>query len=210
MIEKLKELTKDTALYGISTIVGRFLGFILVPFYTNVFAPAEFGIQSLVYAFLAFANIVYIYGMDAAFMKFATVIEKDKRKVFSTGYLFVTITTLIFSFILVLTHTWFAEKADLVNYSNILLYVIGILFLDTATLIPFSELRLERKAAKFATVRILNILINVSLNFILILGFDFGIEAIFISNLVASAFSFFALLPTIYANFVLSIDIPYL
>ena len=60
MIDKLKELTKDTALYGISTIVGRFLNFILVPFYTNVFAPDEFGIYSYIYAFLAFINIVYI------------------------------------------------------------------------------------------------------------------------------------------------------
>ena len=80
MIEKLKELTKDTALYGISTIIGRFLGFILVPFYTNVFSPEEFGIQSYLYAFLAFANIVYIYGMDASYMKYATVIEEDKKK----------------------------------------------------------------------------------------------------------------------------------
>jgi O-antigen/teichoic acid export membrane protein len=210
MIEKLKELTKDTALYGISTIVGRFLGFILVPFYTNVFSPTEFGIQSYIYAFLAFANIVYIYGMDAAFMKYATVNENDKKKVFSTGYLFVTITALFFSFILVLTHSWLAEQADLVNYSHILLYVIGILFLDSATLIPFSELRLERKAVKFATIRIINIIINVSLNFILILGFDYGIEAIFISNFVASLFSFLALLPTIYINIEWSIDKPYL
>ena len=80
MIEKIKELTKDTALYGISTIVGRFLGFILVPFYTNVFSPEEFGIQSYIYAFLAFGNIIYIYGMDAAFMKFATVDSMDKKK----------------------------------------------------------------------------------------------------------------------------------
>ncbi|MCB0730851.1 MAG: oligosaccharide flippase family protein, partial [Ignavibacteriae bacterium] len=210
MIEKIKELTKDTALYGISTIIGRFLGFILVPFYTNVFSTDEFGIQSYIYAFLAFANIVYIYGMDAAFMKYATVIEKDKKKVFSTGYIFVTITTLIFSIILVFAHSWLAKEADLTNYSQILVYVIGILFLDTATLIPFSELRLERKAARFATIKILNILINVSLNFILILGYGYGIEAIFISNLVASAFSFVVLIPTIIENIEWTIDKPYL
>ncbi|MCB9247197.1 MAG: oligosaccharide flippase family protein [Ignavibacteriales bacterium] len=122
MLDKIKELTKDTALYGISTIVGRFLGFILVPFYTNVFTTQEFGIQSYLYAFLAFANIVYIYGMDAAFMKFATVNEKDERTVFSTGYIFVTITTLAFSVILVLIHKWLAYEADLTNYSNIFFY----------------------------------------------------------------------------------------
>jgi O-antigen/teichoic acid export membrane protein len=206
MIEKIKELTKDTALYGISTIVGRFLGFILVPFYTNVFSPDEFGIQSYIYAFLAFGNIIYIYGMDAAFMKFATVDSMDKRKVFSTGYVFVFATTFVFSLILLISHGWLAEKADISEYSGILPFVVGILFLDTATLIPFSELRLERKAARFTTIKIINIIINVSLNFILILGFGYGIEAIFISNFVASAFSLLALIPTISENLKLVID----
>lgn len=210
MIEKLKELTKDTALYGISTIIGRFLGFILVPFYTNVFSPDEFGIQSYLYAFLAFANIVYIYGMDAAFMKFATVVEEDKDKVYSTGFLTVLITTIVFSGILLLTNSWIAQQTDLLEYSNIFLLVIGILFLDSIALIPFSDLRLERKAKKFAIIKIFNIIINVSLNFILILGFKYGIEAIFISNFVASAFSLLALLPTIFPHLKLSIDKVYL
>jgi O-antigen/teichoic acid export membrane protein len=210
MIEKLKELTKDTALYGISTIVGRFLGFILVPFYTNVFSPEEFGIQSYIYAFLAFANIVYIYGMDAAFMKYSTVNEKDKKSVFSTGYISVLLTTIVFSLILLGAHSWLIEKADLSGYGQIFYYVLGILILDTATLIPFSALRLERKAARFAIIKILNIVINVSLNFVLILGFDYGIEAIFISNLIASAFSFLALSPNILENLSWSIDYPYL
>jgi O-antigen/teichoic acid export membrane protein len=84
------------------------------------------------------------------------------------------------------------------------------LFFDTATLIPFSELRLERKASRFAVIRILNITINVALNFILILIYDYGIEAIFISNLAASIFSFIALLPTIIANIEWNVDKKYL
>lgn len=210
MIEKLKELTKDTALYGISTIIGRFLSFILVPFYTNVFSTEEFGIQSYIYAFLAFANIVYIYGMDAAYMKYSTVIVEDKKKVFSTSYLAVTATNLLFSLILFLSYTWMADKANLEDYSHIFLYVIGIIFLDTNALIPFSSLRLERKAAKFATIKIINILINVILNFYLILWLNFGIEAIFISNLAASAFSFVVLIPTILENLEWTIDKAYL
>ncbi|MEJ2495783.1 MAG: oligosaccharide flippase family protein [Ignavibacteriaceae bacterium] len=210
MIEKLKELTKDTALYGISTIIGRFLGFILVPFYTNVFPPDEFGIQSYIYAFLAFANIVYIYGMDAAFMKYATSYESDKSRVYSTGYISVLITTILFSFILLISHNWLLAEAALTNYEDIFHYVLGILILDTLTLIPFSDLRLERKASRFAIIKILNIVINVSLNFILILGYDFGIEAIFISNLIASAFSFVALLPNIIQNLNFDLETKYL
>jgi O-antigen/teichoic acid export membrane protein len=210
MLEKIKELTKDTALYGISTIAGRFLQFILVPFYTHVFSPEEFGIQAYIYAFLAFANVVYIYGMDAAFMKYATVQESDKKTVFSTSYVFTLITTILFSLILYLSRNWLATEANYTQYSYIFLYVIGILFLDSLALIPFANLRLERKAAKFATIRILNILINVTLNLVLILHYHYGIEAIFISNLVASAFSLLALLPEIFKNISITIDKEYL
>lgn len=210
MLEKLKELTKDTALYGISTIVGRFLGFVLVPFYTNVFLPEEFGIQSYLYAFLAFANIVYIYGMDAAFMKYSTVEGNDKKEVFSTGMLFIFLTTIVFTGILFTSFDWITTQAKLNEFSYLFYYVIGILFLDVLTLIPFSELRLERKAGKFATIKIGNIVINVALNFILILGFNYGIEAIFISNLIASAFSFLVLIPDIISNITFKINSKYL
>ncbi len=210
MLEKIKELTKDTALYGISTIAGRFLQFILVPFYTHVFSPEEFGIQAYIYAFLAFANVVYIYGMDAAFMKYATAQEKDKKTVFSTSYVFTFITTTFFSLVLFFSRNWLAAEADYTQYSHIFLYVIGILFLDSAALIPFANLRLERKAAKFATIRILNIIINVTLNLVLILHYHYGIEAIFISNFVASAFSLLALLPEIIKYISFTIDKNYL
>ena len=73
MYEKLKQLTKDTAVYGISTIVGRFLTFLLVPFYTNVFSPSDYGVVSNLYIFIAIFNVVLIYGMDAAFLKFGSI-----------------------------------------------------------------------------------------------------------------------------------------
>ena len=98
MLKKLIELSKDTAVYGVSTIIGRFLAFLLFPLYTNVFTPDEFGIYTLVYAYLAFLNVVYIYGMDAAFMKYTSLAEGDeKQNTFSTPYLFVAFTSVIFS-----------------------------------------------------------------------------------------------------------------
>ncbi|MCP5061915.1 MAG: oligosaccharide flippase family protein [Ignavibacteriae bacterium] len=210
MLDKIKELTKDTALYGISTIVGRFLNFLLVPFYTNVFSTEQFGVQSYIFAFLAFANIVYIYGMDAAFMKYATTENFDKKKVYSTAYLFTLTTTILFSIILFFNYKWIATSLNFTDYSHIFVYVVAILFLDSSALIPFANLRLERKAKKFATIKILNILINVTLNFILILKYKFGIEAIFISNLAASLFSFIVLAPDIIKNLTFSIEKTYL
>ena len=209
MLEKLKELSKDTAVYGISTMIGRFLGFLLFPIYTNVFAPTEYGYFTLVYAYLGFLNVVYIYGMDAAFMKYTSLAEgEEKKKTFSTPYLFVTGTSIVFSIIFYLFLNPISNGINLpLQYSYLLLYVILILLFDTLALIPFSSLRLERKTQKFAFIKITNIIINLSLNLILILIYGFGIEAIFISNLVASAFSFFALLPEIVKKLKFQIDV---
>jgi len=208
MIEKIKELTKDTAIYGISTIVGRFLGFLLVPFYTNIFSTYEFGVYSNIYAYIAFLNVVYIYGMDAAFLKYKSVAEStDEKKVFSTPYIFVTLTTLIFSVLIFLLKNPLNFGMSIPpQYSHLLYYVILILIFDTLALVPFSNLRLQRKATKFAVIKILNILINMGLNIYLIIILDYGIEAIFISNTAASLFSFIALLPEIVRYFIPKID----
>ena len=132
MIEKIKELTKDTAIYGISTIVGRFFGFLLVPFYTNIFSTYEFGVFSNIYAYIAFLNIVFIYGMDAAFLKYSSVAqEKEKKKVFSTPYIFVTLTTLLFSLILFLAKGNLSDAMSVPSdYSYLLNYVILILIFE--------------------------------------------------------------------------------
>lgn len=208
MIEKIKELTKDTAIYGISTIVGRFIGFLLVPFYTNIFSTYEFGVFSNIYAYIAFLNIVYIYGMDAAFLKYSSVAESEnKNKVFSTPYIFVSFTTAILSIIILLLKSPLSEGMSIPSqYSYLLYYVVFILIFDTLALVPFANLRLQRKATKFAVIKTLNIFINLGLNIYLILILDFGIEGIFISNLAASAFSFVALLPEIYKHFIPKID----
>jgi O-antigen/teichoic acid export membrane protein len=209
MLEKLKELSKDTAVYGISTMLGRFLGFLLFPIYTNVFNPTEYGYFTLVYAYLGFLNVVYIYGMDAAFMKYTSLAKGEAKKdTFSTPYIFVVGSTLIFSILFYTLLSPISKGINLpIEYSNLLIYVIFILLFDTLALIPFNSLRLERKTQKFAVIKITNIVINLSLNIILILVFDYGIEAIFISNLVASVFSFVALLPEISKKLKLQIDL---
>ena len=209
MIEKLKELSKDTAVYGISTMIGRFLGFFLFPVYTNVFTPTEYGIFTSVYAYLAFLNVVYIYGMDAAFMKYTSVADENKKKTtFSTPYYFVAGSTSLFSILFYVFLLPISEGINLPSeYSNLLIYVIFILLFDTLALIPFSSLRLEKKPQKFALIKITNIAINLSLNVTLILVYGYGIEAIFISNLVASVFSFVVLLPDILSKLELKIDL---
>ncbi|MFA3784126.1 polysaccharide biosynthesis C-terminal domain-containing protein [Melioribacteraceae bacterium 4301-Me] len=208
MLSKIKELTKDTAIYGISTIVGRFIGFILVPFYTNVINTNDFGIYSNVYAYIAFLNVIFIYGMDAAFMKYASLTTADERKnIFSTSFWFIMFSTVLFSVFLLLLKTPLKSAIEIPqNFSNLYYYLILILFLDTVALIPFAKLRLERKAIKFAVIKLINIFLNLSLNLYLILKLKMGIEAIFISNLIASLFSVVVLLPEIFHSIRFKID----
>ncbi len=195
MKEKLKELTKDTAIYGISTILSRFLNFLLVPFYTHVFSTSDNGVMAIVYVYIAFFNIIYLYGMDSAYLKFASVKdEKNPGSVFSTSFLFVVITSSILSLIILMFSKDFAVMIDLQpRFSKLIIYSGIILFFDAISMIPFAYLRLIRKAKKFALIKTINIIINVSLNLVLILKYGMGLEAVFISNLAASVFSVVAL-----------------
>lgn len=223
MFEKIKELTKDTIIYGISTIIGRFLNFLLVPFYTNVFSPAEVGVYSNIYAYIAFLNIVFIYGMDAAFMKYNSAAPLDKKRTtYSTAYIFLFCTSIFLSLILLLVRNPMLSLMEVrQNYSHLYYYMIAIIFLDTLAIIPFANLRLIRKSIKFTLIKLGNIIINITLNFVLVLKFRMDIEAIFIANLIASLFSFLILLPDVikylrievdsyYLRLILKFAIPYL
>ena len=199
MYEKLKQLTKDTAVYGISTIVGRFLTFLLVPFYTNVFSPSDYGVVSNLYIFIAIFNVVLIYGMDAAFLKFGSnIIIGDEKDNFSTPYLSVFgVSVILSSLILTLKAPIYAVLDIPSKFYPLIFYVAGILFIDSLCVLPFIKLRLERKAKKFALFKIISILVNVGLNLYLILKLKWGIEAIFFSNLAASAVSFILVFPSV-------------
>jgi O-antigen/teichoic acid export membrane protein len=208
MLEKIRELTKDTAIYGVSTIVGRFLGFLLVPFYTHFISRSDMGIYTNIYAYLAFLNIVYIYGMDAAFMKFSSLAApEDKKQTFATAYLTVLLSTLLLTGALFLLRLPFVHLMEVPGlYRKLVYYVILILLFDTLALIPFANLRLERKAKKFAVIKLANILLNLGLNLLFFIKFHMGIEAIFAANLIASAMTFFVLLPEIWPRLRLRIQ----
>jgi len=209
MFNKLKELTKDTAVYGISTMVGRFLTFLLVPFYTNVFLPAEYGVIGNLYIFIAIFNIFLLYGMDAAYLKFAGMSKNvDENDLFSTPYLSVFLVSLIISVAIILFKTpIYVALVVPASYYNLIYLVASILFVDSLCVIPFIKLRLQRKAKKFVFFKLTNIIVNVSLNLFLILKLKWGIEAVFVSNLAASFVAFLLLSPTIIKSLKFKIQI---
>jgi O-antigen/teichoic acid export membrane protein len=203
MFDKLKELTKDTAIYGISTIVGRFLNFILVPFYTNIFAPSEYGIIQLIYAYIGILIIVCVYGLDSAFLKYAAFKDVgDDKDNFSTPFISIIITSILFTLVISLNAISIGSALSIPeNYFYLIYLAAGLIAADAIGVIPFLKLRLERKAAKFSTIKIINICVNIALNIYLILFLDWGIEAILISNVAASIVSLILLLPTIVGFF---------
>jgi O-antigen/teichoic acid export membrane protein len=213
MLDKIKQLTKDTAVYGISTMVGRFLNFLLVPLYTNLFLPKEYGIQSQVYVFISILNIILLFGMDTAYMKYAVNVknnDEDKNN-FSTPYLTVMIVSFFLCLLVIIFQNPIFSLLEIPQeYNYLIFYTSLILFLDSLTIIPFVKLRIERKAKKFALFKFLGILLNITLNFILIVKLKMGVEAIFISNLASSALTLILLSPSIFKSFKFIIDLPIL
>jgi len=209
MFEKLKQLSMDTAIYGISTVVGRFLNFLLVPFFTNIFNPADYGIVQIIYAYIAILNIVYIYGMDSAFLKFASLKGlNDNKENFSTPYISVFTSSLLFSFLIIYFRKSLSIELGIPDDYQFLFYFAAlIIFLDTNSSIPFLALRLKREVKKFSVFKIINICTNLGLNLILILIYHWGIEAIFFSNIIASLVSLILLSPTIFRYLKFSFNI---
>ncbi len=203
MLSQIKQLGKETAIYGISTIIGRFLNFLLVPFYTNVLKPDQYGIVTTIYAYIAFLNVIYSYGMESAYLRYASSLEiGDKKENFSTPFISIFFTSLIFSSLI---HLFSNEIANIIGipekFSICIRYSAWILFFDAVCIIPLAYLRLESKAFIFSLIKITNIVVNVALNILLLLKFKLGIYGIFISGLVASAFTFAMLMSVILRNF---------
>ena len=199
MFSQIKRLGAETAIYGISTIVGRFLTFLLVPFYTNVLTTSQYGIVANVYSYLAFLNVVYNYGMESAYFRYASSLEGgDPKENFSTPFFSILVTSsifsgLIFTFAVPLTHVFLIGE----NLYHILQFSAGILFFDALVIVPFASLRLANRPKLFATLKIINIVSNVVFNIISLLWLKWGIEGIFISGFASSLLTFLFLLPHI-------------
>ncbi|MDR9408048.1 MAG: oligosaccharide flippase family protein [Balneolaceae bacterium] len=185
-MRKLRELFSDTLIYGVSNVLARFINYLLVPFYTDVFSPARYGIVGLIYAAITFLNVIFTFGMESAYLRYAEN-RKEAANIFKTIQLSLLGFATILSLLLWLLMPWLLPLFNLgQETSGIFLMMIGIIWFDTLAIVPLAELRLIRKTIPFAALKLLHVGINIALNFYLILGLNFGIEAVFIANLAAS------------------------
>jgi len=196
MFDKILRLGKETAIYGLSTVVGRLLNFLIVPFYANVLLPAENGVISNIYAYIAFAYVIFCYGMEPAYMRFVSSLELgDKKQNFSVPFISLSISSIILSLVIHLNSAAFASLLGIDPSQHYFIRYAGwILCLDALAVIPFASLRMEQKAKRFAALKIFNIAINLLLNLGLILGFGMHAEGVFLANLLASGLTLLAMI----------------
>lgn len=202
----IRKLASDTAIYGIPSIVGRFINFILIFFFAAYFTPALLAPQVEFYAYAAFFFVVLPHGMETAFFNFSR--DKESYKdVFATAISSVGILAIIFTFIMAISRQ---DIADFVGYSNHVSYVIWfilILAIDTFKSIPYALLRYLGKSKKFAWIKSVGILVNVGLNIFFVVfypeisGVSRSIEYVFIANLIASFVEFILLFSDTWLHF---------
>lgn len=220
----LKKLAGETASYGISTILGRSINFLLVFIHTAAFIPDELGVNVKLYSYVAVANIIYTYGMETAFFRFAA---EDKHKFYNIIQSALLVSSTLFSGILIVFSSSIIQELGYPNKEIYLIWLAIIVWIDAVTAIPFARLRLEKKTKKFVVAKISNILLNVALNVIFLLGFkkiaegeyliflqplaqklyspSIGAGYIFLANLIANA-SFFIFLRKEMADFRFQFD----
>lgn len=210
----LKKLAGQTAIYGLPSILLRILGYLLTPLYTRVLDTQEYGSYVYLYSVLAFMMVVLTFGMETAFFRFFKR-EDGGEKVYTTVLMFITISSLSFLLGVLAFSDSIATSIGIAGHVDYIRYFAFILALDAISAIPFARLRAYNKARKFATIRMINILVNIMLNlFFLVVIPNFAqpgeagshaltayfplqdqVQYIFISNLIASALTVFLLLP---------------
>lgn len=210
----LKSLAKDTAIYGLSSIVGRFLNYLLVPLYTAVLpvSSGEYGVVSNVYSFTALMLVLLTFGMETGFFRFANKTDEDPMKVYANSLISVGGVSLIFVLLcLVFLHP-VANLMDYGNHPEFIGIMAVVVALDSFQCIPFAYLRYKKRPIKFATIKIFFIVSNIAFNlfFLLVCPWlevhspgliswfydpDYLVGYIFISNLICTALQMLFFIP---------------
>jgi O-antigen/teichoic acid export membrane protein len=215
-VDPIRQLAGQTAVYGLSSIIGRLLNYLLVPLYTHVFLTSEFGVITEMYSYVAFLLILLTYGMETAFFRFAQGAPEIRQQVFSTSLISVFSTSSLFILIVLLFQQPLAELLQYPQHTEYIVWLGIIVGLDALNAIPFARLRSENKALLFASIKLIGIGISIGLVlfFLLLCPWllshgpeslhpaimrvydpDMGVGYVFVANLVATAFTTLLLLP---------------
>ena len=161
-MSRLLSLAGQTAQYGVSTILARILNYALVPLHTAVFFPEQFGIITYLYAYVAFLNIIYTYGMETAFFRFTT--RERNPDIYNVAATSLLLSSLVFSGAIYLLSSPISEMIGRPSYDHLIRWLSIIMFFDAVVAIPFARLRLDNKAWSFVRARVSSVVIIVLMN----------------------------------------------
>ena len=188
---KLNSLVKDTVIYGLSSIVGRFLNYLLVPLYTH-YMPKEsgdYGVSTNIYAYTALILVLLTFGMETTLFRFANDEHERPDTVFSTAFTLVGGLTLLFLALVFGFITPIAGSLGYASHPEYLLMMAAVVAMDALQALPFSFLRFQRRPIRFATLKLLFIVLNITLNLIyfVVLG-KTSVFYVFFINLLCTGF----------------------
>ena len=217
MASALKKLASQTAVYGLPTIAGRLVSYLIMPLYTYNFPPAEYGVVTSAYAYVSFLLVFLTYGMETALFRFSQL-ENDKGKVYTTALISLLLSSALFIVIISIFSVPISEKIKFTGHPEYVTWFAIIIGVDALANIPFAKLREQQKAKRFAFIKTFQTFLFVFLNLFFILfcksihsspdsslkplidriyNPNIGIGYIFISNLIASLFTLLLLSPEI-------------
>ena len=202
MRNRLKQLTRESGIYGISHILTRSASFLLLPLHTNFLQPHDFGIAALLFAFMMIALPGYGLGLDSAFLRYFVLADSyaDKIEIFSTIYW----SMLAIASIATGLGFLFSPQISLFilqqQTPDLIQLCFGILFFESIVILPFLWLRAEKKSTLFAILKISTALVNMGLNYYFLVIAENGLSGLLKAYLGATVFSFVTILPLLIKN----------
>ena len=209
----IKNLSIDTLIYGFGNVFTRLITFLLLPLYTNILTPSEYGIITIIYVFMGFMNIIYHYGLDSSFLKYYAKEKniKNQKTIFSTAFFLnlfssIILSLLIFLFSKQLSFFFFKDQ----TYQELFNITSSILFLDSLSHIPFALLRIQKKPFIFISLKLISVCITLFFNIYFLIIEKIGIEGVFYSVLIASITSFFFIIIASFKSFKIILKLDYI
>ncbi|MBX2914209.1 MAG: polysaccharide biosynthesis C-terminal domain-containing protein [Cyclobacteriaceae bacterium] len=189
-MSKLKKLAGETALYGLGSIIPRMLNFLQVPLYTiNMFSEAEYGEITKLYAYVAVVNIIFMFGMETAYFRFATKPGADPKRIFNLAQTSVIAISGSLTILMLFAAMPIASALQ-ASSSQFIIWLVITMFIDALVAIPFAQLRLQKKAFQFAFAKIMNVVIVLVLNYYFLkINYNpsIGVGYVFIATLIANS-----------------------
>ena len=196
-MSEMKSLAKDTAIYGLSSIIGKFPNYLLVPLYTYVLARTDdYGIVTNLYAWTALLLVLLTYGMETGFFRFANREEYDAKSVYKTAYWMLFTTSAVFSLLVFVFQQPLATALGYADHAEFVAMMFVTVAVDAFASIPFAYLRNQKRPILFAALKLLFVVLNIAFNilFLVVLGKN-DVFYVFLSNMLATAIQTLCLLP---------------